>query len=350
MNKNCKEILKLLSNYIENDLDEKNRKEVEYHLSICGKCKKEFEDLCKTVEMIKNLPKYTIPSSVLTKINKKIEERKTFWEKISPFSFRISLGTISLVIIVLVSFQLYRYVSVNEKKIIKEYKLDSSKKETIRKLEKKSKDRFEGETDKLEALKKEVSKDKNVISDGILKEGLRGGEVVSNNKRAEKSLKKDILSLGMVKESKPELSELKTSEKGKDTEFELSSSSEVFRRKESKEFSELKGVICNFKEKDNFIIKTQSDWENLWKKAFPEQEIPRIDFDKKMVVAIFSGEKQTGGYEINIKEINYEKDKIIVKISESTPSKDAFVITAITSPFHIKVINKSDLPVEFIFE
>lgn len=403
MNKNCKDIVKLLSNYLlEEDLSQREKEEIKQHLSICKKCKKEFEDLSKTVKIIKNLPKYTVANSILTKINKKIDERKTFWERLSPFSFRISLGTVSLVIIALVSVQLYRYISITEKKLPKEYKLDSSKKEDIKNLDKKGKEDHKEKVDRLNTMKKVVSqesksqqmlpspalvmemaekdadkessdgkmqmennvkyiqkkelsledqaKGESAISAGVPKEGLGGGGVVTGlkeeAKRAGKSGNEEMLSSNVIGAGKSGSYNLDDVNKYKDIHKERIKQ----RDPKEKESNELKGIMCGFKEKDNFVIKTQADWENLWKKVFPEQKIPQVDFDKKMAILVFAGEKMTGGYEINIKEINYEKDKIIVKISETIPPRNAFCIMVITSPFHIKIIDKSDLQVEFIFE
>ena len=115
-------------------------------------------------------------------------------------------------------------------------------------------------------------------------------------------------------------------------------------------FNEQRGIFCSQKAKANIVVKNEKDWISLWQKVFGNKAIPYIDFNTKMVIAVFSGEKPTGGYEILIDNINYEDKKVAVKIKETSPSQDAFVTTIVTSPFHIKVVNKSDLPVEFINE
>ncbi|MFH1825210.1 MAG: protease complex subunit PrcB family protein [Candidatus Firestonebacteria bacterium] len=322
MDKNCKDILELLSSYLENDLDEKKMIEVKHHLSICKKCKKEYESLCKTVGILKNLPKYTAPSSILAKVNKKIQERKPFWEKLSPFGFKISLGTVSLIIITLVSFQLYRYISINS---INEQKI--TKKETIKKLEKKI----------MNNLKKDIS--------GELKESERSPQSLPAQDKVESST---IEKQGVTSAIKESLRNEEGAGNLKNKDALLGGGrGMMFDARQGEEFNELKGTMCNFKERKNLIIKTNVEWEEVWKKTFSDKEIPKIDFDKKMAILVFAGEKMTGGYEISIKEINYEKDKIIVKISEIIPPRNAFCIMVITSPFYIKIIDKSDLPVEF---
>ena len=94
------------------------------------------------------------------------------------------------------------------------------------------------------------------------------------------------------------------------------------------------------------VIRDSESWKNLWVRI-SEDQVPAIDFEKKMALAVFLGMKPTGGHSMHIEKIEKKKKKILVWIRQANPPKNAFVIQAFTSPYHIKVIDRSDLPVEF---
>jgi hypothetical protein len=61
-----------------------------------------------------------------------------------------------------------------------------------------------------------------------------------------------------------------------------------------------------------------------------------------MVVAVFLGEKPTGGYAIEITRAAKTDRGIEVGYTEQTPAPGAMTIQALTQPFHIVRIPKSD--------
>lgn len=105
----------------------------------------------------------------------------------------------------------------------------------------------------------------------------------------------------------------------------------------------------------------------------------RIDFSRQMIIALFLGEKSTGGYGINIiraeetdgiellelplsgmwdsrldevRQLNsvaYSKKKVfVVEYEELSPSRSSIVTQALTTPYAFKLVDKSDLPVIFV--
>ena len=95
-----------------------------------------------------------------------------------------------------------------------------------------------------------------------------------------------------------------------------------------------------------YVIRDSETWKNIWLRV-RDSEIPIVDFEKKMVLAAFLGVRSTGGYSVKIEGIGKRKNKIVVAVREAKPPKNAMVIQAITSPYHIKVVDRSALPVEF---
>ncbi|MFD0964189.1 protease complex subunit PrcB family protein [Pseudofulvibacter geojedonensis] len=81
------------------------------------------------------------------------------------------------------------------------------------------------------------------------------------------------------------------------------------------------------------------------KPGFP---IPsKIDFSKETVVAVFMGQKNTGGYAVSVQEVIELDGKVKVFIEEKSPGKKDMVTMAITQPFCVVKINTSK---EIIFE
>jgi hypothetical protein len=66
-----------------------------------------------------------------------------------------------------------------------------------------------------------------------------------------------------------------------------------------------------------------------------------------IVIAVFMGTRMSGGYSVKITGVE-QNDKVTVKVKESSPPPDAMVTMALTSPYHVVVVPKSDKPVEFV--
>jgi hypothetical protein len=97
------------------------------------------------------------------------------------------------------------------------------------------------------------------------------------------------------------------------------------------------------------VITDEISWGNFWHVHTKNQEstAPRVDFGMEMVVAVFMGERQTSGYSIEIVNVEKQADKIIIEYKETSPTSGAPASQVLTQPYHIKVIEKSSLPVIF---
>lgn len=84
------------------------------------------------------------------------------------------------------------------------------------------------------------------------------------------------------------------------------------------------------------VIDNHQDLKKLYD-TVKDEIVPNVDFAKSRVVALFMGEKNTGGYAISIESVRQEKGKVIVKIKKSYP--DGMVTMAFTQPYVIAKIN-----------
>jgi hypothetical protein len=99
------------------------------------------------------------------------------------------------------------------------------------------------------------------------------------------------------------------------------------------------------------VVKDRKSWEKTWsgmkRPMQPKTEAPKIDFDKHMVLAVFLGRKNTGGYAVAIAKIE-QKEKLVVTVKETSPPPDAMVTMALTAPYHVVVVPKTEKAIEFV--
>lgn len=66
-----------------------------------------------------------------------------------------------------------------------------------------------------------------------------------------------------------------------------------------------------------------------------------------MAVAVFMGERRTGGYAIEVVSVRAAEGRLVVDYRESAPSPEMMVTQAITAPWAIALIGRTELPVTF---
>jgi hypothetical protein len=115
-----------------------------------------------------------------------------------------------------------------------------------------------------------------------------------------------------------------------------------------------RGAYSGITEATNRVIKTEAEWEKLWKRhgalRVPPQPVPAVDFEMEMVVAVFMGQKPTGGHAIEIKRIETTPSRLRIFVERKEPGPDAIVTQALTAPFHFVAVSRSDLKPEFVVE
>src|SRR5690554_2558652 len=90
------------------------------------------------------------------------------------------------------------------------------------------------------------------------------------------------------------------------------------------------------KKKESFeVIDNPEDLKKLYA-IIEDKLVPDVDFASNRVVALFMGEKNTGGYAIGIDEVKQEGNKVIVKVKKTYPEGN--VTMAFTQPYLIAKI------------
>jgi hypothetical protein len=111
----------------------------------------------------------------------------------------------------------------------------------------------------------------------------------------------------------------------------------------------LKGFDSSLTTKEQYVIKNEEGFKKLWQDINAVIELPEVDFSKEMVIAVFMGEKPTGGYGIEVTSVYEYRDKITVNVKEKEPGPDEIVTQALTYPYHIVTTKSIDKEVVFDF-
>jgi hypothetical protein len=127
----------------------------------------------------------------------------------------------------------------------------------------------------------------------------------------------------------------KTSQEGKGT----------YDQGTEKEFTTIKqGTSSAIDKKQNLVITSAARWSDLWNQMFPTEQIASaVDFEKNMIIAVFQGQKATGGYTIMITKIIETTNTIDVYVTETSPGENCIVTQAITSPYHSIELKNSEV-------
>jgi hypothetical protein len=113
-----------------------------------------------------------------------------------------------------------------------------------------------------------------------------------------------------------------------------------------------KGAFSGIREMKQEVVKSADAWEKLWKQhstaAGSSDKIPAVDFSKEMVVVAMMGTKRSGGYTIEIVDVEARDKTLKISVKKTSPPPDAMTIQALTAPFHFVAVPKSDLKPEFV--
>lgn len=106
---------------------------------------------------------------------------------------------------------------------------------------------------------------------------------------------------------------------------------------------------------EQLVFQNQEELAKVWNadmdknKLSPRPELPKVDFDKETVLAVFAGEKRTGGYKIKIEKVLQDKDNNVAVLYRASAPKPGGVVTqSFTYPRDVAVIKKVAGKVQFV--
>lgn len=115
--------------------------------------------------------------------------------------------------------------------------------------------------------------------------------------------------------------------------------------------SDVKGDTSGIVGKRLQVVSDSSEFASLWDEhvaAFsPMPAQPAVDFGNRMVVAAFSGQRRSTGYEVTIGEVTEFDEFVDVIINHESPGENCATNPVLTQPHHMVVLDATDKPVVF---
>lgn len=114
-----------------------------------------------------------------------------------------------------------------------------------------------------------------------------------------------------------------------------------------------KGGMSGFSQKEHkkqYIVKREQEWQEVWDIAhanvLPKPTLPEVDFETYIVLAVFQGNFPTGGYDVSVEKILVE-ESVLVNTRETSPAVNCIVTQALTAPYQIIKIPKTEKEIVF---
>lgn len=112
-----------------------------------------------------------------------------------------------------------------------------------------------------------------------------------------------------------------------------------------------RGTSSGITEARRDTIRDGNAFAALWQRhaaAFsPPPALPAVDFTRDMVIAVWLGQRPTGGHAIEIVRLVETPENLRVETERRTPPPGALVTQALTQPFHLIRARATHKPVTF---
>jgi hypothetical protein len=108
----------------------------------------------------------------------------------------------------------------------------------------------------------------------------------------------------------------------------------------------LDGMYSAVEDKREVLITNNEQFQSLMNEIYKDMDqmprFPVVDFTKNSVVAVFIGQRSNGGFMVTIDSITEGSKFVNVNIIETTPGPNCMTTQALTRPFAIVKIPKTD--------
>lgn len=87
------------------------------------------------------------------------------------------------------------------------------------------------------------------------------------------------------------------------------------------------------------LITGEASWKSHWQqhaaRVMPVPAAPAVDFSQSSILAVYMGERNSGGYSIEVTGAELVNGVLKVTVRETRPAPDAMVTMALTQPYHM---------------
>lgn len=92
------------------------------------------------------------------------------------------------------------------------------------------------------------------------------------------------------------------------------------------------------------LIAGEEPWHSLLPRLHGQVPSCPPDFNEEFVIGLFLGEKPTGGYSVQVEEVEYRTGQLVLKVHIVEPPPKAAVVMVLTYPGVIISIKRDHLP------
>jgi hypothetical protein len=100
-------------------------------------------------------------------------------------------------------------------------------------------------------------------------------------------------------------------------------------------------------EPQQVVVRNMDAWNVLWKSHTNAPTVPRVDFTKDMVVAVFLGTRPSAGFSVEILRARRDGGELVIEYAESRPAPGGVAAQLLTAPAHIVTVPRHNGPVRF---
>ena len=98
---------------------------------------------------------------------------------------------------------------------------------------------------------------------------------------------------------------------------------------------------------EQVVVRTDAEWQTLWRRHAPGRTPPTVDFAQRMVVAVFLGSRPSGGYQAEITGVQTDGSTLVVQWRERRPAPGQVAAQVMTAPAHIVTLPRHPGEVRF---
>ena len=104
-----------------------------------------------------------------------------------------------------------------------------------------------------------------------------------------------------------------------------------------------KGDQSNVEDARQVLVRTDAELRQLWQQHAPDRAVPKIDFSREMLVAVFMGSRPNAGFSTAIVSATAAAGVLMVRYTETRPAPGLVAAQILTFPYHIVAIPKADV-------
>jgi hypothetical protein len=112
-----------------------------------------------------------------------------------------------------------------------------------------------------------------------------------------------------------------------------------------------RGQYGNIVDGTQTVLRDQGEFASFWSDLHADQsttpDLPAVDFESQVVVAVVLGERPNGGYEVEVDQVMANEDEAMrVEYTETVPGETCGVTQVLTSPYVLVTVDVEEQSVD----